>query len=39
VVLPKTAHAIGARDAARLTALLTPFLTATDPEASEQPAS
>ena len=48
VVLPKTAHTIGARQAVRLSALLAPFLSADDPEgdpeaveetAAEQPAS
>jgi pimeloyl-ACP methyl ester carboxylesterase len=35
VVLPKTAHAIGARDANRLSALLAPFLSSTELDAEE----
>lgn len=38
VVLPKTAHTIGARQAVRLSALLAPFLTAGDPEGDPEDA-
>ena len=37
VVLPKTAHAIGAKGATRLTALVAPFIAETDLDAEEQP--